>query len=383
MKLNIKTLCSIGALLLCSESALASEATPWEKSSNRTHYVFNLPTDSLSINEKELSSIESLTIKYSDDDIDPSRLENLSRILAGAKKLQWLKLTNLGLTEIPKEVFDLEDLRGLILHKNNLKDIPSDIERLTKLHMLIIDGDEKLTISSELNNLTNLVYTHSSDYKIAWKDHGGKRVLDLSNKNLTHIPFDISFIRGYGDCMKKLDLQNNDLGPEDSFPNFMVQLMHIEEIDLRNNPKIDSIDKLPTPIFGMSSLKKILLTGTTNDIEYSDVDISSVRKKKIEELNSKISMIDTLMDSHDFVNIPAQLNVKKCIYQNMLDKLEEADKKFKDRSVEAAETTTQVIANESYYSKFGQFFESIWSRFTESRLGRTLKFVKSYFFGNN
>ena len=49
---------------------------------------------------------------------------------------------------------------------------------------------------------------------------------------------------------------------------------------------------------------------------------------------------------------------------------------------EAAQAASQVIARESYYSKFGQFFKSMWSRFTDSRLGRFLKIIGQTLFSN-
>ena len=49
---------------------------------------------------------------------------------------------------------------------------------------------------------------------------------------------------------------------------------------------------------------------------------------------------------------------------------------------EAAQAASQVIARESYYSKFGQFFKSMWSRFTDSRLGRFLKTIGQTLFSN-
>ena len=49
---------------------------------------------------------------------------------------------------------------------------------------------------------------------------------------------------------------------------------------------------------------------------------------------------------------------------------------------EIAQAASQVIARESYYSKFGQFFKSMWSRFTDSRLGRFLKTIGQTLFSN-
>lgn len=49
---------------------------------------------------------------------------------------------------------------------------------------------------------------------------------------------------------------------------------------------------------------------------------------------------------------------------------------------EDAQAASQVISRESYYSKFGQFFKSMWSRFTDSRWGRFLKNIGQTLFSN-
>lgn len=407
MKLNIKTLCSIGALLLCSESVLAQNFAlqGGNTKANGLSSVTLRLSDLRNINADELSSVEDLTIEgysWQKGDISSNQFKNLSNLLEGTKNLKWLTLRYLGLKEIPKQVFNLEHLRILDVTGNNLTNIPNDIEKLSKLGGLVVNSNENLTISSELNNLINLRWTSPSGYDVAWKSYRGCRVLDLSNKDLTQIPFDISYIDGYSDVLKVLDLRNNRLKSE-SFPAFMVQLTGIEEIDLRNNPAIDSIDKLPAPIFGMRGLKKILLSGINRDLEYNKEEISSVRKEKMKELNSEIASIDKLVNSFGFDSMKDQLLRKKHFCQSVLDKLKVAERRkitkaehlraideaiesatqmFEEAAErEAAQATSQVIARESYYSKFGQFFKSMWSRFTDSRLGRTLKYIESYFFG--
>ena len=427
MKFNMKTLCSIGALLLCSESVWA-ENFALQVGNIKANSASSTKTLRLSelgkINADELSSVDSLTIEgysWQKGDINSDQFKNLSNLLEGAKNLKWLTLRHLGLKEIPKQVFNLEHLRTLDVTGNNLTSIPNDIEKLSKLGGLVVNGNKNLTISSELNNLINLRWTSPSDYGVAWKNYRGCRVLDLSNKNLTQIPFDISYIDGYSDVLKVLDLRNNRLVSE-SFPAFMVQLSGIEKIDLRDNSAIDSIKKLPAPIFGMRGLKKILLSGTNQDLEYNEEEISSVRKEKMEELNSEIASIDKLVNSFGFDNMKEQLLRKKRFCQSILDKLKVADRqkitkakhlRVIDEAIEsatqmfeeaekeaakaeaerqriaqekaereAAQAASQVIARESYYSKFGQFFKSMWSRFTDSRLGRFLKTIGQTLFSN-
>ena len=64
------------------------------------------------------------------------------------------------------------------------------------------------------------------------------------------------------------------------------------------------------------------------------------------------------------------------------DAMEASAKMFDDAEIEADKAASQAIVSQSSYFKFGQFLKSMWSKFTESRLGRTLNLVRSYFFQN-
>ncbi len=62
--------------------------------------------------------------------------------------------------------------------------------------------------------------------------------------------------------------------------------------------------------------------------------------------------------------------------------IESATQMFEEAEREVAQAASQVVARESYYSKFGQFFKSMWSRFTDSRWGRFLKNIGQTLFSN-
>ncbi len=64
------------------------------------------------------------------------------------------------------------------------------------------------------------------------------------------------------------------------------------------------------------------------------------------------------------------------------ESIESAVQMFDNAEIEAARTASQAVVNQSSYFKFGQFFKSMWSKFTESKLGQMFNFVKSYFFQN-
>jgi len=93
--------------------------------------------------------------------------EIIQKKISEAKKygVQTLDLSNKGLTEIPKEVFDLIDLRYLSLdtdiesneeYKNNIRNIPSDICRLKNLVTLKLNNNKVEQLPIELSSLKTL-----------------------------------------------------------------------------------------------------------------------------------------------------------------------------------------------------------------------------------
>ena len=65
------------------------------------------------------------------------------------------------------------------------------------------------------------------------------------------------------------------------------------------------------------------------------------------------------------------------------ESIESAAQMFEEAENETAQAMSQVVASESYYFKFEQFFKSMWYRFTESRLGRVFKGINQFFFKNS
>ncbi len=92
---------------------------------------------------------------------------NVRRKLETVKKHNWglLELRNCGLTEIPKEVFDCEDLVNLDLGnddfcddslKNKIKVIPNDIANLKKLSKLDLSNNQLTELNEKVADLKNL-----------------------------------------------------------------------------------------------------------------------------------------------------------------------------------------------------------------------------------
>jgi hypothetical protein len=81
---------------------------------------------------------------------------NMRDTIALAKEHKRLNLTGMGLSSLPSEIFELEELLELNLSDNQLASIPSEISKLTSLTSLKLDSNRLTTLPQELGFMTNL-----------------------------------------------------------------------------------------------------------------------------------------------------------------------------------------------------------------------------------
>ncbi len=117
----------------------------------------------------------------------------LKEALASKNKVTELRLGRKGLTEIPKEVFELTNLEELILYKNNITEIPPEIGKLKKLKRLALSRNKIKKIAPEIGNLTNLenLTLYFNEIDSLPEEIGNLKNLDelnLAYNNLTKLP---------------------------------------------------------------------------------------------------------------------------------------------------------------------------------------------------
>ena len=161
-----------------------------------------------------------------------------------------------------------------------------------------------------------------------------------------------------------------------SIANFVAGMVSIHNIHLDNNT--------------LSSIRDIIEYHDTfikvHDLLDGILDTGLDRQQLLEERN----VYQNLLDSTERRRIAAEDEA----IESAIQMFEEAEKEAAEAEAErqriaqekaereAAQAASQVIARESYYSKFGQFFKSMWSRFTDSRWGRFLKNIGQTLFSN-
>ncbi len=194
-------------------------------------------------------------------DLSGNDLGSLPAELGHMSALRHLRLSNIGLTEIPPVLFKLVDLEYLDLSGNQLQgEIPSELARLTKLRSLdLSSNDYQGEIPSELADLRNLRRLHLSHNGLA----GG-------------IPPEL----GNLSSLERLDLYGNGL--TGGIPPELGNLSRLEYLDISENGLTGGI---PPELGGMAALEDLDMSDNslTGGIPAELGDLSSLEYLDISE----------------------------------------------------------------------------------------------------
>lgn len=156
-----------------------------------------------------------------------SAIRNLIRE-AKRKNETKLMLSSKGLTFLPSEVLELENLTQLSMSYNQLTTLPPEILELKNLTKLYLYNNQLTSLPPEISKLRNLTELY------------------LSGNRLTSLPDEISELR----YLTKLYIAENELI---SLPSGISELRHLEELDLSKNQLIS----LPVEISKLRNLTKL------------------------------------------------------------------------------------------------------------------------------
>ncbi|MGD1805408.1 COR domain-containing protein [Dapis sp. BLCC M126] len=212
------------------------------------------------------------------------------------KKLKKLDLSNdlfirddEKLTEIPTEVWELEQLEVLNLSGNQLTTIPESITKLINLTRLNLIGNQLTTIPESITKLTNLTglglsYNQLTDIPESISRLTNLTELDLNGNELKNIPQSISRLSN----LTKLGLSGNQLK---NIPQSIFQLTNLTEIGLSRN-QFKSIPK------SISQLTNLTVLG-----------LRSNQFKSIPESISQLTNLTVLsLGSNQFKSIPESIS---------------------------------------------------------------------------
>lgn len=184
-----------------------------------------------------------------------------------------LNLSELDLSSIPDEVWDLRWLQSLNLLYNRISSIPEEIGRLKRLKLLGMSFNRISSIPECIMKAKNL------------------ETLYMSNNRLSSIPAMISELKE----LKKLNLSGNMI---ESIPGEMGELNSLQDLNLSGN----SITSIPEGIAGLGSLKKLNLSNNR---------LSSIP----EEIGELKNLYELNLNGNNIIYTPEQMGRLKKLYR--------------------------------------------------------------------
>ena len=159
-------------------------------------------------------------------------LKSVPPALLDCHRLNYINLSDNGLTQLPDQLFTLAELAELAVTKNKLKSLPSEIQSASKLEVLVASQNELLEVPAALNTLPSLVY------------------LDLSKNKLRRLPDDFFNSKS----IKEINLLGNEIN---TLPPSIGDATALEVLNLEFNKLRD----IPLEIARLTQLKELRLTG--------------------------------------------------------------------------------------------------------------------------
>ncbi|CAD0009385.1 leucine-rich repeat domain-containing protein [Flavobacterium salmonis] len=207
--------------------------------------------------------------------------ENILQLIANAKETnaESLNLSGQNLTEIPKEIFELRNLKNLSLKENQIMEIPKEIKNLAELTLLSIGQNQLKDLPAEFFELKNLenLSLKKNKLKVISNRFGSFKKL----QTLSLIGNEIEIIEeGFCDMwlLKNLYLRSNNLK---RLPEKFGNLIGLRNLTLDNNPI-----EYPDPIIIKSGLMRIMLFFLVN--EKSKNNISGFSFRVPEEMKTAV-----------------------------------------------------------------------------------------------
>jgi Leucine-rich repeat (LRR) protein len=182
---------------------------------------YDINTTSLYLKHQNLTEIPQEVFQLEDLEIlclSNNMITAISADIQKLKKLKMLYMSDNNITNIPSEIFNIENLEILIMCNNNINSIPLDITKLTNLRQIWLYKNKISVLPTELVKLTKLdgLFLNSNNISEIPKEYGllsNMEILVFDNNNITNVPIELS------NCskLKMLYLNNNPLNRDEIY----------------------------------------------------------------------------------------------------------------------------------------------------------------------
>ncbi len=225
----------------------------------------------------------SKTPKWALERIEKAKRRRLKKLDLGGRG----RLGEERLTQIPAEVFELEQLEVLDLNNNGLTSVSDSITRLQNLTELDLPVNQLTWLPDSITRLQNLSTLHLRGNQLTALPESITRLqnlteLDLRGNQLTTLPDSITRLQN----LTVLDLSHNQLT---SLPDSITRLQNLTGLDLDGN----QLSALPDSITRLENLSRLDLRGN----QLSALLDSITRLQNLTELDLGYNQLTTLPDS--------------------------------------------------------------------------------------
>jgi Leucine-rich repeat (LRR) protein len=174
----------------------------------------------------------------------------LDKNISQLKKLEYLDIDNLSEGHFIENLYEIESLKELILHGSELRKIPEGISKLTNLERFKIMASPIKELPNDFGLLSiqyfgynmlwlfNISVSEDSKFIPDWEsiflvlsEIKTLNIVELINSNITVLPKSICLLGQ----LQKLDLNNNSLIKEESFPNEILKMKNLKELKVVPN----------------------------------------------------------------------------------------------------------------------------------------------------
>ncbi|XP_034938811.1 protein flightless-1 [Chelonus insularis] len=231
----------------------------------------------------KLLKLEHLSLKN-------NKLERLYGELTELNCLRTLNIrrNNIKTSGIPSELFNLEELTTLDLSHNNLKEVPEGLEKARSLLNLNLSHNYIEAIPNTLFiHLTDLIFLDLSHNRLETLPPQTRRLANLQTLILNDNPLGHFQLRQLPSLMNLTTLQmRNSQRTLNNIPSSLESLTNLQELDLSQN----ALPRIPDALYSLPNLKRLNLS----DNQISELSSAIEMWQKLEVLNLCRNKLTTL-----------------------------------------------------------------------------------------
>ncbi|XP_014203802.1 protein flightless-1 isoform X1 [Copidosoma floridanum] len=190
-----------------------------------------------------------------------------------------IRNNNIKSSGIPAELFHLEELTTLDISNNNLREIPEGLERARSLLNLNLSHNHIETIPNTLFiHLTDLLFLDLSYNQLETLPPQTRRLANLQTLILNHNPLGHFQLRQLPSLMNLTTLQMRSTQRTlSNIPSNLESLTNLQELDLSQN----DLPKVPDALYSLPNLRRLNLS----DNQISELSTAIEMWQKLETLN--------------------------------------------------------------------------------------------------